>query len=70
MGRDQKLIGILSRAKPDYGPEPIMTSPTLRWSERAVKLKGGDSTASDFQGYTVKMNVKMSFFDVVCKVTK
>ncbi len=34
----QRLIRILTDTMPDYRPQPIETTPTLRWFEIAVKL--------------------------------
>jgi hypothetical protein len=41
--RDRKLIGIMTSATPDCGPQPGRTSPAPGWSVRAVKLsrRGG-----------------------------
>jgi hypothetical protein len=38
MAWNWKLIGILTGATPDYGPEPSVIYPALGWSVIAVKL--------------------------------
>ncbi len=40
IAQDRKLIGILTGAVPDCGPQPVRTSPPLGWSEIAVKPSG------------------------------
>jgi hypothetical protein len=73
MARDQKLIGIMTGATPDCGPHPSETSPALGWSVIAVKQSGreGDWENVVTVGLLMKickMEVKMSFFDVMSEV--
>ncbi len=64
MAQDQKLIGILTGAMQDCGPQPGGTSPTLGWSVIAAKSSGrGVSRVApwpDFWRKYVKMYVKTS----------
>ncbi len=74
-GLRRKLIGMLTGAAPHCGPRPGATSPAIRWSVSTVKLSGRGgvgnmSSRPDFWQKNVKMDVKMSFFDVVSEVQK
>jgi hypothetical protein len=65
---------ILTGATLDCRPHPVRTSPTLRWSEIAVKLAvkgdGWVALSQDVLCYFVHRNVKTSFSNVVNEITK
>jgi hypothetical protein len=69
MAQDQKLIGILTGTAPDCGSQPVETSPTLVWSEIAVKTdrKGGGRKAPWPDFISLKMYVKHNFLTLCMK---
>jgi hypothetical protein len=74
LARDWKLIGILTGAALDCGPQPGGTSPALWWSVIAVKpIERRGRQMLQCAGHLTKyieMDVITSFFDIMSEVQK